>query len=72
MRLLRGRVRTLKLCLEALIQADMPVHLPVMAWLVERAALLVNIRYVVADGCTLHGVEPHPWQELQPVDHWLR
>ena len=38
----KGMIRTLMLALEGRIQGDIPVHHPVMLWLVEHAAELVT------------------------------
>ena len=40
--IVRGMLRTLKLCLEQRIDKHMPVSHPVVAWLLEHACLVVN------------------------------
>ena len=42
-KILRGHFRTLKLCLEARIGKSIPIHHPVIPWLLEHAALLHGV-----------------------------
>ena len=48
----KGMVRTLMLALESRIQGDIPVHHPIMLWLVEHAAELTTKHLVGHDGKT--------------------
>ena len=50
----KGMVRTLMLALEGRIQGDIPVHHPIMLWLVEHAAELVTKHLVGHDGKTAY------------------
>ena len=46
----KGMIRTLMLALDGRIQGDIPVHHPVMLWLVEHAAELITKHLVGHDG----------------------
>ena len=50
--IVRGMLRTLKLCLEQRIDKHMPVSHPVVAWLLEHACLVVNALVRGTDGMT--------------------
>ena len=50
--IIRGLFRTLKLCLEARIGKFVPVEHSIISWLVEHAALIVNVRVKGSDGLT--------------------
>ena len=54
-RIIRGMFRTHKLCLERRLGRRIPVQHPLMAWLVEHVALLLNAVAVGSDGKT-------PWR----------
>ena len=49
-RLVRGLLRTLKLCLESRIGKFIPVDHPIMPWMVEHACLLLNVLVRGEDG----------------------
>ena len=51
-RIVRGMLRTLKLCLEARINKHIPVSHPVMAWLLEHACLVLTASVRGTDGIT--------------------
>jgi hypothetical protein len=51
-RLLRGLFRSVKLCLEARIDMDIPVDHPMIAWMMEHAVLLLNALVRGTDGLT--------------------
>ncbi len=51
-RLVRGMLRTIKLCLEQRIDKYIPVDHPVMAWMVEHVCLLLNVLVRGEDGAT--------------------
>ena len=50
--ILRGLFRTLKLCLEARVDKYLPVDHALISWLVEHAALIINVRVKGSDGLT--------------------
>ena len=56
--LVRGLFRTLKLCLEAQIQHYVPIHHPVVSWLLEHTCFLLNIMTRGSDGHT-------PWARIK-------
>ena len=56
--LIRGLFRTLKLCLEAHMGKYIPVNHPVLPWLLEHTAFLLNVRSRGSDGFT-------PWARLR-------
>ena len=51
-RIVRGQLRTLKLCLEARIDKQIPVGHPIMAWLLEHACLILTATVKGSDGIT--------------------
>ena len=51
-RLLRGLFRSVKLCLEARINMEIPVDHPMIAWMMEHASLLLNALVRGTDGIT--------------------
>ena len=57
-RLVRGILRTVKLCLEARIGKYIPVDHAVMPWMVEHVCLLLNVLVRGEDGIT-------PWQRVR-------
>jgi hypothetical protein len=57
-RLVRGLLRTIKLCLEARIGKYIPVDHAVMPWMMEHACLLLNVLVRGDDGIT-------PWQRVR-------
>ena len=59
-----GIIRTNKLDVEQRIQREIPVDHPVMTWLVEYAAWIVNIRAVGTDGAVaFEGVRGRPFHK---------
>jgi hypothetical protein len=54
-RAMRGVIRTLRLCLEARVGKKIPDGHPLMAWLMEHAALLLNVTVRGEDGLTPWG-----------------
>ena len=57
-RLVRGLFRTLKLCLEGQIGKFIPVQHPVVPWLLEHTAFLLNVKTRGSDGMT-------PWARVK-------
>ena len=51
-RLIRGLFRTLKLCLESRLDKYIPVDHPLVPWLLEHTALLLNVTVRGTDGLT--------------------
>ncbi len=51
-RLVRGLLRTVKLCIEQRLEKYIPVDHPVMSWMLEHVCLLLNVMVVGADGLT--------------------
>jgi hypothetical protein len=51
-RILRGTLRTIKMCLEQRIDRYIPVAHPVVEWMLEHACLLVNVLVRGEDGIT--------------------
>ena len=56
--LVRGLFRILKLCLESHLERFIPIHHPVVSWLLEHACFLLNIMTRGSDGHT-------PWARIK-------
>ena len=69
-RLVRGLFRTLKLCLEGQVGRFIPVQHPVVPWLLEHTAFLLNIKTRGADGQTPFGA--CAGTPVQPADPRFR
>ena len=57
-RLIRGLLRTVKLCLESHISKYIPVDHPVVAWMTEHVCLMLNVLVRGEDGITA-------WQRIR-------
>ena len=64
-RTVRGLLRSLRLCLEKRLGARLPTQHPLMAWLVEHTALLLNACSRGSDGIT-------PWERARGRPFGLR
>ena len=51
-KVVRGILRTLKLCTENCVSKYIPVSQPIMAWMLEHSCLLINVLVRGSDGLT--------------------